>query len=100
MRFLTLGQLSDEGLLLVLGRGLVRPGCIGLKLRMDALWPPAGTIRDGIVMRRAKPGEIYFRTADCKPEGKQLWEEMTAVVKKYGNKVRVIEPEQAGDQRR
>jgi hypothetical protein len=100
LRFLTLRQLTDEGVLLVIGRGLVGPGCVALKLRMDALWPPPGTIRDGMVMRRAKPGEIYFRTADCKPPGKQLWEEMTAVVKKYGNEVSVIEPDGTGDQRR
>jgi hypothetical protein len=74
MRFLTMRQLIDEGLLLLLGRGLVRPGCIGLKLRMDALWPPPGTIREGMIMRRAKPGEIYFRTADCAPTGQAIVE--------------------------
>jgi len=100
MRFLTLRQLSDEGLLLVLGRGVVRPGCIALKLRIDAMWPAPGTIREGILMRRAKLGEIYFRTADCTPAGSQLWEEMTAVVKKYGNQVRVVEAGEAGDRKR
>jgi hypothetical protein len=99
IRFLTLRQLRDEGLLLVLGRGLVRPGCVGLKLRMDGLWPPPGTIREGIIMRRGKPGEIYFRTAECTPAGRQLWDEMTSIVKKHGIQVRVVEAEKMGDRK-
>lgn len=83
MRFLGFKELRAEHLFLTVGRGPIRPGCIGLTLQMDPLWPPPGTIRAGIIMRNAKPGEIYLRTADCSPGGRKLWSEMAALARKY-----------------
>lgn len=84
MRFLTLKQVIAEGIILTLGRGPVRPGCIALQLKMDAFWPPPGTLREGRIMQRAKTGEIYFLTSECTPAGKKLWTQMTGVVARYG----------------
>lgn len=65
MRFLDFKQVRAEKLRLSLGGGgaLISPGCIGLKLRTDGGWPPPGTLRQGLIMRCAQPGEIYLRTA-------------------------------------
>jgi hypothetical protein len=97
MRFLTRRQIIDEGLLVVVGRGFAKPGCIALKLRTDALWPPSGTLRRGMVMRRGKPGEIYLLTSNCSPGGWQLWEQMTAIVTQYGGRDIVVAADQMGD---
>lgn len=85
MRFLGPKELSAEHLWLTVGSGStpIRPGCIGLTLRMDPFWPPPGTVRDGITMKWAKPGEIYLRTAECLPGGKRLWSEMATLASKY-----------------
>lgn len=84
MRFLSSKQIWAEHLSLTVGRGPYSPGFIALKLRMDPFWPPPGTIRGGIIMQRAKPGEIYIRTVECSPSGERLWKEMTALAAKYG----------------
>ena len=86
MRFLDFKQVRAERLGMALGGGwaLIGQGCIGLKLRTDGGWPPPGTLRQGRIMERAKPGEIYLRTADCSPTGRKLWNEMASLTKKYG----------------
>jgi hypothetical protein len=100
MRFLTLRQVIAEGLILVVGRGPVRPGCIALKLRMDPFWPPSGTLRQGLIIRRGRPGEIYFLTSGCSPGGRQLWSQIMSVVKKYGGRDIVLGTDKIGDQKR
>jgi len=86
VRFLDRKQISAERLWVALGSGnsVIGPGCVGLKLRRDAFWPPPGTVRGGISMRQAKPGEIYLRTGECSPGGRKLWAEMAALAAKYG----------------
>jgi hypothetical protein len=96
IRYLTLKQVIAEGLVLVVGRGAVRPGCIALKLRTDMLWPPPGTLRQGLIMWRGNPGEIYFKTSDCSPGGRQLWNKMTEAVAKYGGRDLVIMTDDTG----
>jgi hypothetical protein len=100
MRFLTLKQVIAEGLVLVVGGGAVKPGCIALQLRMDPFWPPSGTLRQSGIIRRGKPGEIYFLTSQCSPGGRQLWSQITAVVKAYGGRDIVVGTDKIGDPKR
>lgn len=85
MRFLGKKELSQEHLWFAVrnGFGPVLPGCIGLRLRMDAFWPGLGALRRDNKTRRARPDEIFLLSGECSPGGKELWREMAALAKRY-----------------
>jgi|SRR5215469_11353769 len=64
---------------------------IVVKMRMDSLWPPHGTLRSDVrsdlFTRSMKPGEIYLQTYMCSPRNLDLWEQIRPIAASHGAEV-------------
>jgi hypothetical protein len=96
MRFRTLWQVIAEGLVLVAEKGLVRSGCIALKLKNGLALADFRNSQARSAHAGRPPGEIYFETSECSPGGRQLWSQRTAAVQRYGQRDTAIEADNLG----